>query len=487
MKINFARRVKFKRKVTIGLSVLLALTVTLIVVAARQFTRCAAVADEIAPMKEEHLAERKEDHREQAIDARRAGFAASASVPVPGALHEYEKDKLREGQAKERRDGQITFAAAQGFAIAEPEKPAAIAKFQRHDKDEHKPKAADLPVPAALDVDNRYAVVADVPHVPERRERAEDRAARPLVIQVSGDSPDVQPHRMDGAARDGLKPDRGDYRDQRAAESRNEAALPVPSYPVRVPNYGYGASVPAMPEQRGPAGYPGPAAGYGRDDVRRDEIPHKNGFPRPDETARRDDFSRRDDFQRPAADSPLRSDGLYEVQPNDSFWTISQRVYGAGPIFARWQRPIAARLPGPTACSRAFSSAASLGATAEGLCRLLPASQSPRGDPQPRGRRRHPRLVLRRPRLPRAGRRYALQHRPQRAGQGLPLGGDLPTQPRVAGQGFRLPDARPEAPHAAARRPAFRCMTRRGDDVPTAAKYERLVRRSVYERKAAGD
>ena len=34
-----------------------------------------------------------------------------------------------------------------------------------------------------------------------------------------------------------------------------------------------------------------------------------------------------------AARNPLRSDGTYEVQPNDSYWTISERVYGSGAYF----------------------------------------------------------------------------------------------------------------------------------------------------------
>lgn len=33
------------------------------------------------------------------------------------------------------------------------------------------------------------------------------------------------------------------------------------------------------------------------------------------------------------AQVPLRDDGLYEVQPNDSCWTISERVYGSGAYF----------------------------------------------------------------------------------------------------------------------------------------------------------
>ena len=34
-----------------------------------------------------------------------------------------------------------------------------------------------------------------------------------------------------------------------------------------------------------------------------------------------------------AARNPLRGDGEYEVQPNDSYWTISERVYGSGGYF----------------------------------------------------------------------------------------------------------------------------------------------------------
>ena len=33
------------------------------------------------------------------------------------------------------------------------------------------------------------------------------------------------------------------------------------------------------------------------------------------------------------AENRLRDDGKYEVQPNDSYWTISERVYGSGAYF----------------------------------------------------------------------------------------------------------------------------------------------------------
>ena len=35
----------------------------------------------------------------------------------------------------------------------------------------------------------------------------------------------------------------------------------------------------------------------------------------------------------PSADDGRRSDGTYEVQPNDSFWTISEKLYGTGAYF----------------------------------------------------------------------------------------------------------------------------------------------------------
>ncbi len=176
--------------------------------------------------------------------------------------------------------------------------------------------------------------------------------AKPLVIQMSGDS-------LDGTARrgDGLTPERRieaaspeprraenwnggqrpaaeiadanrpDYHGPRGGDARNEAAA-APYDPARRPRYAYGASVPVAAVESNQPGYPGPAAAYGRGDM-----------PRRDETARRDEMPRQDQFphreesQRPIAENPLRNDGQYEVQPNDSFWTISQRVYGSGAYF----------------------------------------------------------------------------------------------------------------------------------------------------------
>ena len=39
------------------------------------------------------------------------------------------------------------------------------------------------------------------------------------------------------------------------------------------------------------------------------------------------------------------SNGDYEVQPNDNYWTISERLYGAGAYFAPWPSTIATGVP----------------------------------------------------------------------------------------------------------------------------------------------
>ena len=48
---------------------------------------------------------------------------------------------------------------------------------------------------------------------------------------------------------------------------------------------------------------------------------------------RPENLLRRDDLNGQRAQNRLRTDGTYEVQPNDSYWTISERVYGSGAYF----------------------------------------------------------------------------------------------------------------------------------------------------------
>ena len=44
-------------------------------------------------------------------------------------------------------------------------------------------------------------------------------------------------------------------------------------------------------------------------------------------------FSRRSSATSSFANAPRRDDGKYEIQPNDSYWTISEKVYGSGSYF----------------------------------------------------------------------------------------------------------------------------------------------------------
>jgi nucleoid-associated protein YgaU len=87
-----------------------------------------------------------------------------------------------------------------------------------------------------------------------------------------------------------------------------QPTYPASNYAARDPRNGYESTAAAPPVEGGAAGYPGP--GYARAEA-----------------------PRREEFQPTLAQNPLRSDGMYEVLPNDSYWTISQRVYGSGAYF----------------------------------------------------------------------------------------------------------------------------------------------------------
>ncbi len=176
-----------------------------------------------------------------------------------------------------------------------------------------------------------------------------------------------------------------------------------------------------------------------------------------------------------------RAGGSYEVQPNDNYWLISQKVYGSGAYFKalaehnrgkvaqRDKLRVGDRISTPTI--------AQLEQTYPELC---PKPSRRESGPQPRHAGQHARRLRRRADLRGPGGRHALRHRAERTGQGDALGGNLRAEPRRPGQGFRLPhagdavDLAPEGrprldrqDHAAARvgvrslthdrRSAFRC------------------------------
>jgi nucleoid-associated protein YgaU len=87
------------------------------------------------------------------------------------------------------------------------------------------------------------------------------------------------------------------------------------------------APSPLRPDSRRAAGEDrfapvAPVGQYGANDYRREAAnPRHNNFaPRRVATA-------------PRSPAPQRNDGKYEVQPNDSYWAISEQVYGSGAYF----------------------------------------------------------------------------------------------------------------------------------------------------------
>ena len=115
---------------------------------------------------------------------------------------------------------------------------------------------------------------------------------------------------------DGSRPARRAGRDDSSGFASTEPAPPAPSYRDNSrrdpPSYRAGSSY-------GDRVAATPVGQYDTGDSRRD-------FAR-----RRSDEPRRSSFANNPP--PPRDDGKYEVQPNDSYWTISERLYGVGAYF----------------------------------------------------------------------------------------------------------------------------------------------------------
>ena len=350
-------KLKISRETAIGLSVLLLLTVILVVVAVRRFTRPGPHPDTTIAQ----LEERQNEHRSKEIEARRPTFADSAPMTVPDAEHVYDKPVQWDAAAKEHHEEKAVHSPDSGLKAIDAAAPPSLAIHDRphddeHTEDKHKQAAREPATLSPEASDDRYAVPG--------ASRADISSAKPMVIQVSGDVSGDPARQPDGRVHDEHRtafenpaaletratfatgrteaPPHPDYSAARrgevdAVENRRPGAAslppnemppaqgnyaqpnygqpnyaqpnyPAPNYAGRDPRYGYESTAAAPAADNGAAGYPGP--GYGRADG-----PH------------------REEFQRTVAENPLRSDGMYEVLPNDSFWTISKRVYGSGAYF----------------------------------------------------------------------------------------------------------------------------------------------------------
>ncbi len=264
----------------------------------------------------------RNEHAAKEVEARRPTFADSAPAPV---------------------------APETGVKDIEAAAPPSLAKHDRHE-DEHKQdvrKATGEPAKLSAEAsDDRYAVPAS--------SRADISSAKPMVIQVSGDVAGEAARQPDGHARE----ERGAALENRASfgTARGEAQ-PHPDYTIggrgevdsfenRRPGAAALRGNETSPSQLPPAqpnyGQPSyPAANitgrdprFGNESAAAAQVADNSAAGYPGPGYARADSARREEFQQPAVPpNPLRADGMYEVLPNDSYWTISQRVYGSGAYF----------------------------------------------------------------------------------------------------------------------------------------------------------
>jgi nucleoid-associated protein YgaU len=135
---------------------------------------------------------------------------------------------------------------------------------------------------------------------PNRAEKPQDRTYRDVPTAAGVSAP------------------RGNYMagpSEREIHNGYDPALPQPAGNMQ-PNYSRDANYTSPPSYAAAQSY-GTPGGYAPE-----RLPHE-GLSR----------EGRDELGRKPPQIPLREDGMYEVQPNDSYWTISERVYGSGAYF----------------------------------------------------------------------------------------------------------------------------------------------------------
>jgi len=139
----------------------------------------------------------------------------------------------------------------------------------------------------------------------EKKQAAEER--RPLDQRIE------EPRAGEGRLEEPRAEER-QIEERRAAERQAAAALPS--------RYGNESTFSPSPAV-GPPNYAGAQI--------RDTVPNnpaRDGYPPENSLRPGGEFA-----GRTRAENRLREDGKYEVQPNDSYWTISERVYGSGAYF----------------------------------------------------------------------------------------------------------------------------------------------------------
>ncbi len=331
-----------KREAAIGLSILLLLLIILGTVAIRRFMRRELPPDEAIAKVEE------KSHEEHRAEPRKPQPELFPKPVVLTPVETPRRDSLQPPGDPGRWNG----------ATKEKKKEAqTVAKLDERENERTMTRVS--PEPPPMTSDERYASVA----VAQPMERETKANTRSMVVAVSsGEMADGAPRPLDRNAGDrrpaesflaiqpgpgrgidvippapavdqrlaphdgaiaDMPPDREAARlhaeKARTQELRGDAAG---AYGVAPPRYGYDATA-GSPAGREPTRYAGGAPGDAAA-----AYPAAAGGYAPDNSLRRgDEVSRMPPQVRP------REDGMYEVQPNDSYWTISERVYGSGAYF----------------------------------------------------------------------------------------------------------------------------------------------------------
>ncbi len=324
-------KLKINREITIGLSVLAVLLVALGAVVVHRFMRPHVPPDALAKAEEKAREERPVEHLKRVREAE--------SLPKPLLLPPAETPH---GDRLHHADNPGNWNLKEPNLIAS--NPHDSAKLDGHEGERITTcKAPELPPATTEELRAKERSNSMVVQVSD----GEMKDGAPPTLDRPHDFPGGMPPHAETVHREAEKP-----RDQgfpgsampidpdagapgtpgrREAEKSREHGFPGGGMPVDRPAAGSTFSGGASPSGPAPRyGYSSAPLGDGASNY----AAAPSGY-QPDNSLHRGDPEYRVP-QVSAGVRPqnrLRDDGTYEVQPNDSYWTISERVYGSGAYF----------------------------------------------------------------------------------------------------------------------------------------------------------
>jgi nucleoid-associated protein YgaU len=359
---------KLNREVKIGLSVLLLLFLILAGVIVRRFMRAAPLDGDIAMTEVRHAENRPEEHRKREADAfPKPVVVTPIETPHRDDLRAFDDPGQMRIESKERKKEAESMSAS-GLLAADP--PPKIRErdetagrsglaMQARTTTGPTSSALDAGLAASSYADDRYSV-ARQEHPAEHPKRESES----MVIQVSGgELNDGKPRPLDrySPGRDAVQPAQfgsgersreaippapivnetippadgrfsrrsGDSDAERGREKVRSGEVPAPRGNYMPEPVAGDARNNYNPNWQQPASYPNsPDRGYNSN-------PGYSAAPSAftSEHAPHPGHEEHEEFGRMRSQTPLHDDSTYEVQPNDSYWTISERVYGSGAYF----------------------------------------------------------------------------------------------------------------------------------------------------------